>query len=226
MFRAIRTVVIVGGVAALWGALSKAPEPTTGQADYGLPRNDAVAVAPPGAQDPPGQVLPSETELEQADGVVAGSVAYVAGSRVNLRAFPSLEGRSIGQLVKGSQVKVLSSVDGWSQIETSLGTGWMASRFLAPNAPDVAQIAVPKTRAVAAPSSREIQAAMDEIIRQSIASYPGSCPCPFNTDRAGRRCGGRSAWSKPGGYSPICYDSDISQERLDTYFARKRGAAN
>lgn len=132
----------------------------------------------------------------------------------------------MGQLVKGSQVKVLSSVEGWSQIETSLGTGWMASRFLAPNAPDAGQIAVPKARAVAAPSSREIQAAKDEIIRQSMASYPGSCPCPYNTDRAGRRCGGRSAWSKPGGYSPICYESDISRERLETYFARKRGAAN
>jgi len=32
-----------------------------------------------------------------------------------------------------------------------------------------------------------------EIIKQSIASYRGSCPCPYNTDRTGRRCGARSA---------------------------------
>jgi hypothetical protein len=38
-----------------------------------------------------------------------------------------------------------------------------------------------------------------EIIKQSIASYRGSCPCPYNVDRAGRMCGRRSAYSRPGG---------------------------
>ena len=49
-------------------------------------------------------------------------------------------------------------------------------------------------------------------ISESIKSYPGSCPCPYFSDRAGRRCGGRSAWSRPGGYSVLCYESDISDE--------------
>jgi len=31
-----------------------------------------------------------------------------------------------------------------------------------------------------------------EIIKQSIASYRGSCPCPYSVDRAGRMCGRRS----------------------------------
>lgn len=48
------------------------------------------------------------------------------------------------------------------------------------------------------------------IIRESIAAYPGSCPCPYNVDRGGRRCGGRSAYSRPGGYAPICYARDVS----------------
>ena len=43
------------------------------------------------------------------------------------------------------------------------------------------------------------------IIDDSVASYPGTCACPFNTARNGSSCGGRSAWSKAGGYSPICY---------------------
>ena len=34
------------------------------------------------------------------------------------------------------------------------------------------------------------------LIRQSIASHSGSCPCPYSVDRAGRRCGGRSAYSR------------------------------
>jgi len=48
------------------------------------------------------------------------------------------------------------------------------------------------------------------IIRQSIAAYPGPCPCPYSVMRNGRSCGGRSAWSRPGGYAPKCYPSDIS----------------
>ena len=48
------------------------------------------------------------------------------------------------------------------------------------------------------------------IINQSIAAYPGSCPCPYSRARNGSRCGARSAYSRPGGRAPICYASDIS----------------
>ena len=55
------------------------------------------------------------------------------------------------------------------------------------------------------------------IIAESIASYRGSCPCPYNTDRAGRRCGARSAYTRPGGASPLCYESDVTQKMVDDY---------
>lgn len=48
------------------------------------------------------------------------------------------------------------------------------------------------------------------LIEYSITNYPGNCPCPYNYDKAGNSCGGRSAWSRPGGYRPLCYSSDIS----------------
>jgi hypothetical protein len=59
-----------------------------------------------------------------------------------------------------------------------------------------------------------------EIIRASIASYSGNCPCPYNRDRAGRSCGRRSAYSRPGGASPLCYERDVTQKMVDEY--RKR----
>ena len=59
----------------------------------------------------------------------------------------------------------------------------------------------------------------DLMILLSIATYGGNCPCPYNTDSAGRRCGGRSAYSRAGGVSPLCYRSDIS----DKMVARFRG---
>ena len=69
------------------------------------------------------------------------------------------------------------------------------------------------------------QAVSDEqvkelIIRQSIASYSGRCPCPYNIMRNARRCGGRSAYSRPGGKSPICYKRDIPKSAVERY--RKR----
>ena len=57
------------------------------------------------------------------------------------------------------------------------------------------------------------------IIRESIASYPGPCACPYNLARNGSRCGGRSAYSKLGGYDPLCYPSDISDETVRRYRA-------
>ena len=56
-----------------------------------------------------------------------------------------------------------------------------------------------------------------QIIRLSLASYSGNCPCPYNTDRAGRSCGKRSAYSRPGGASPLCYPGDVSQRMVDAY---------
>jgi len=60
------------------------------------------------------------------------------------------------------------------------------------------------------------------IIRQSIASYPGNCPCPYNTMRNGRSCGKRSAYSKPGGYAPKCYPSDVTAADIAAFRAAAR----
>ena len=55
------------------------------------------------------------------------------------------------------------------------------------------------------------------IIQDSIASYSGSCPCPYNTMRNGRRCGGRSASSRPGGRAPLCYAEDVTTDMVARY---------
>ena len=57
----------------------------------------------------------------------------------------------------------------------------------------------------------------EAIIEKSIRAYSGSCPCPFNTMRNGRRCGKRSAYSRPGGKSPICYLSDVTPLMIEKY---------
>lgn len=60
------------------------------------------------------------------------------------------------------------------------------------------------------------------IIRESIARYSGNCPCPYNADRAGRRCGARSAHSRPGGASPKCFPSDVSDAEVQRFRQSRR----
>lgn len=57
------------------------------------------------------------------------------------------------------------------------------------------------------------------IIKQSIAEYPGSCACPYNSARNGSSCGGRSAWSRGGGYAPMCYAKDVSKAQVNSWRA-------
>lgn len=57
----------------------------------------------------------------------------------------------------------------------------------------------------------------DLIIRNSIARYPGPCACPFDRASNGSRCGKRSAYSKPGGYSPLCYRADIPERMVEEF---------
>ncbi|WP_366875339.1 SH3 domain-containing protein [uncultured Roseobacter sp.] len=218
----MRWILVIGFVCFVVWALGSDPEAP------GI----SVTLAPDGIQSPGQSSFDKPKVQNPPDAPVTPSAEkttlFVSGSRVNVRKGPGTNHSVIGQLVLGEAVKQVSTAAGWKEIETRHGVGWMSAKYLADTKPKV-ETRQPKSnrkRQIALPTSREKQAARNEIIRQSLSSYPGSCPCPYNTDRAGRRCGKRSAWSKPGGYSPICYDSDVSEARLNTYFALKRGAVN
>ena len=72
-----------------------------------------------------------------------------------------------------------------------------------------------------AAQARESDAQIKQaIIKQSIASYSGNCPCPYNSASNGSRCGGRSAYSRGGGAAPLCFASDVSQSQVNAH--RKR----
>ncbi len=57
------------------------------------------------------------------------------------------------------------------------------------------------------------------LIEESIAAYPGSCPCPYSTARNGTRCGKRSAYDRKGGAAPLCYARDVTAELVAAYRA-------
>lgn len=181
------------------------------------------SVPAPSPTPAPSPVPTDDGSSERGASADTATYRFVSGDRVRIRSGPNTSSSIMGHLNRGDRVRYLRSSGDWSEVVSSLGRGWMSSQYLSVERPSVEPAPVPEqARRVAAPTNREIREARAAIIRQSIAGYPGSCPCPYNTDRAGRRCGGRSAWSRPGGYSPICYDSDVTESRLQSYFARRR----
>ncbi len=73
------------------------------------------------------------------------------------------------------------------------------------------------TRANAQGSSPSDDEIRRLLMQRSIAGYSGNCPCPESINSAGRRCGGSSAYSKPGGSQPLCYPSDVTAEMIQQY---------
>jgi hypothetical protein len=62
------------------------------------------------------------------------------------------------------------------------------------------------------------------IIAGSIAAYKAMdkpCACPADMMRNGRRCGGNSAWARPGGFKPLCYSTDVTETMIKAYRATK-----
>lgn len=69
-------------------------------------------------------------------------------------------------------------------------------------------------------SSHSVEAIKQKIIKESIESYSGNCPCPYNTARNGSRCGKRSAYNRTGGYALLCYPEDVSDRMVKEYKGR------
>jgi hypothetical protein len=90
------------------------------------------------------------------------------------------------------------------QVETSSGrqNGWVLAKYITDRRPS---LSAAKVRRI--------------LIERSVESYPGRCPCPYNSDSIGRSCGARSAWSKDGGYAPLCYPADVSADAVAAYLS-------
>lgn len=200
---------------------------------------DAPSTIAPSPPAPPAISAPTTAPVETPGMVLAPSSVqtvpvptpekppavrmYVTGNGVGFRSGPSTAAAIIDRFDRGREVNVLGSAEEWSQVRDQLSQreGWMATRFLSSTKPaaEEAKPTKPKpTEVKPLPTPTVSDAAIvQRIIAQSIASYPGSCPCPYNTDRGGRRCGKRSAYSKPGGYAPICFAGDVTQAMIEAF---------
>lgn len=151
---------------------------------------------------------------------------FIGGSKVNVRGVPGKNAKLVAQLQAGTELNVIAVKEGWSQIKTRDGkvTGWVSSNFLTTRKalPQSPLVTKPKTTAPVklVPPKINRSAVVSQIIAFSIQNYTGNCPCPYNTMRNGRSCGGRSAYNRPGGQSPLCFPQDVTEEMIRQWKSR------
>lgn len=146
---------------------------------------------------------------------------YVTGKEVPIREAPSGKAKILDRLPTGMEVGELGRREGWVEVRhpVSAVEGWMSTRRLTTKRP--ADDEDDKPTKVEPPSPIvNTEAIIAALIARSLASYPGNCACPYNTDRAGRSCGRRSAHSKGGGRAPLCYPDDITPAMIANYKGR------
>lgn len=145
----------------------------------------------------------------------------VSADRLRMRTGPSSSAGVVATLGRGTAGRVLRQEGSWALVRLADSReGWLHRRYLSaqgtaepptrPRVEERALIAPPPRRAIPfAPPARQRAA-----VSRPQASGPvrdartGICDCPYDRMRNGRLCGGRSAYSRPGGRSPKCYAGD------------------
>jgi hypothetical protein len=78
-----------------------------------------------------------------------------------------------------------------------------------------------KRKAEAVLTAAAIAAIIVQASRDQYHARGRPCACPDDSMRNGRACGGRSAYSRPGGAAPLCYPSDVPAAMIETYRQRQ-----
>jgi Bacterial SH3 domain len=178
-------------------------------------RAPAAAVAPfePALSVPaPAQAIEAHDQPPTSN---RESEVRVTADLANLRGGPGTEHTVVGQTRRGDTLQLLERRNRWLHVRLGELDAWLhvsLAEELSPNEATVSRTTrQPATLTISDDSIRQA------LVQQSIASYAGSCPCPYNIDRGGRRCGGRSAYSRQGGASPYCYSSDVPGSAVAAY---------
>jgi len=145
-----------------------------------------------------------------------GPTAYISGHKVPLQAQPKVRGEILDRLGPKQAVTVLERRADWVEIRHNLTQreGWVQAKRLRDTEPEEE---VAKSPSVSAALS--VAAIAKLLIAASIADYPGPCACPYQSARNGSSCGRRAAYSRPGGYAPLCYARDVTPAMVAEYRA-------
>lgn len=187
----------------------------------GNPDTTAVAPRPQTNVQQPTAPSATSTPVPSNSQPVALGVRYVTASSLNLRESPDTTGAKVASLPNGTALQVFETRGAWLRVSAGGGVeGWVHGDYTSATQPRLPAIAAPAPQRAPPPEARPGRPRSEVIrliIAQSVNSYSGSCPCPYNLDRGGRRCGGRSAYSRPGGASPICFEGDVTNAMIRAF---------
>jgi hypothetical protein len=174
----------------------------------------------PTAPNPDLQRTPKAPPSESA---IAQARLAVTAQTLRVRSAPSETAEIVGRLRRGEQVDVVQTLNGWHEIaQNGSALGWASEiGFRAPALakPPPTQIEKPKLETVL--TAAAIAALLVRASRQSYYASGRPCACPDDVMRNGRRCGSRSAYSRPGGASPLCYPGDVTAGMIEAFRARQ-----
>jgi hypothetical protein len=161
------------------------------------PKNSApIAPAPASSRPAPPSLPPAKVE-EPAE------LHLFTTAHVRLRASPSTAAPVIWTAPAGTDVISIRREHDWHYTTVSGYSGWMRGDLLSATKPvPAAAFKLEQSQPPAVPPAKPRPDRSGEAIRDPVI---GSCDCPYDVMRNGRLCGGRSAYSRPGGRRPQCY---------------------
>lgn len=146
---------------------------------------------------------------------------YVDASSLHVRDTPDKTAKVVWNLKNNEATKVIGQSGEWLQVQGAKYSGWVFGTYLTAKPARAATQVTKRQEASPRQSSLSDANIKDILIKRSLSLYRGSCPCPYNSASNGSKCGKRSAYSRPGGASPLCYKQDVSNVMVADYRARQ-----
>lgn len=211
--KAIGGWAVAATLAVLWGISSVARNDVpTPAAHSPAPVPSAILRDAEPRPSIPSRTAPPSTAITAPvdEGAEAIQEMAYTTARLRVRTEPSTTAEVVVTLDRGESVTIAANAGEWRLIHTGQVRGWAHGDYLS-NRPPVAAAARPAPRRIEQPARRTAPspaAAFMDTGRSGQPSrdpYIGRCDCPYDRMRNGRRCGGNSAYSRPGGASPQCY---------------------
>lgn len=166
------------------------PAATTTAAPQAQPSNSSIAYAKPDA-----------VAAQKPNPATLVRWLYTT-KKVRVRVAPDTGSRIITTLPLGDLVQTNGQQGDWYNVTVSARIGWIHGDYLSEAKPVELTSTTPVAPAAASDDGNVSEHASGDPVRDALV---GRCDCPYDLMRNGRLCGGRSAYSKPGGRSPVCY---------------------
>lgn len=210
-------LLVLGGLAYAisGGEGSKAPTPTS----LPTPSQTYRSAEPAWASLGPATGIPDRAQTAPAPSPAPVRSVYTKGQNVPLRAEPTAEAQILERFPEGTDLTELRRRDGGVNVRhfQTGKEGWAKAASLVTQRPLEREERQEKPKPTAVSTGLPDAAIAALLIKASIANYSGSCACPYQSDRAGRSCGRRSAHSKPGGSAPLCFEDDVTLAMIASY---------